>query len=79
MIDETDLTAAAVRVVARDAIARILAYAEEELDWGDYPEIGEHDWGQVVEAVRQMSSPKPPDKSTFNAAYQILKARANHE
>jgi len=33
----------------------------------------------VVEAVRQMSSPKPPDKSTFNAAYQILKARANHE
>jgi|GEM_PF-5753478 len=76
MSDDTDMFAAATRVVARDAIARILVCAEEELDWGYYPEIGEYDWERVVEAVRNLR-PAPPDRVTFNAAYEILKARAD--
>lgn len=57
--------------IARDRVALL------DLDWGDYPEIGEYDWIAVVDAV----AAAVPDVSyeRYEAAYALLSARAQNE
>jgi hypothetical protein len=78
MRDDMDIVATAVRIVARDAIARLLVNAAENLDRGDYPYIVDRDWEQVVQAVSELS-PKAPGDIFYSVAYEVLKSRAPHE
>ena len=66
----------AVNVVARRAIA---AAAEpsfaREIEWGNYPEIGEYDWELVCERVNELRRSLDPPQSSYEAAYALLTSR----
>lgn len=63
----------AIRIVARHAIANAAAI---DIDWEDYPELGERDW-EAVEAEINRLTPTP-DLDRFDKAYELLAARAEH-
>jgi hypothetical protein len=66
----------AIEIIARQVIAA--ACTEDfatEVDWGNYPEIGENDWRAVVERVEALTIPPAP--SDWHAAYALLEARVD--
>lgn len=60
----------AIETVAR----QIIAHAADEPEWGDYPEIGEHDWRRICDRVAEIAAFPPADD--FDTAYALLASRA---
>lgn len=70
----------AVQTVARSMVhVELLAAAQRTLDWGDYPEIGEHDWERVVDEVIKIAELMDPGKVEYQAAYELLTTRAESD
>lgn len=65
----------AVEVVARMAIFNVLG----EVEWQDYPEIGEHDWQEVLDRVEVIGCALKPPTDDYTEAYAFLEARAEKE
>jgi hypothetical protein len=67
----------AVDVVARRAIATAAEpdYGTE-IEWGNYPEIGENDWRLVTERVDEIRRSLDPPQESYDAAYALLEERA---
>jgi hypothetical protein len=73
-----DKVAEAVDVVARDVIWTTLYSSLDHNDtWGEYPEIGEHDWEAVEKRLWQIIDNLKPERGLFDAAYEFLEGRAN--
>ena len=71
-----DLVEAAIEIMARATLATIAEDAAGE--WRErYPDIGEHDWQRVGEAMMRLA-PRPPGDKCI-AAYGLLEGRADHE
>ena len=70
----TDEVQRAIEVVAAFALAY---YAVEVADWGDFPEIGEHDWERVVEEMRRLAP--FPEEGAFERAYKTLEERVTDD
>jgi hypothetical protein len=66
-------TEQAIRTVAAQAAAFAVRH---QIDWDEYPDIGEHDWARVLTELDR-STPYPPTED-YAAAYAHLMARANH-
>jgi hypothetical protein len=64
-----------VKMVAR-RVLRDLVEAELGDRWGNYPEIGEDDWQDVMEKVKELVEDLNPDTDVFTAAYGRLEQRA---
>ena len=63
---------------AIDVVARwIIAFQALNVEWGDYPEIGEHDWGTVIDRLDELAD--SPGTDEYEAAYDFLAARADGE
>lgn len=69
------LTEQLIRTVARGIIARVVAdaIASEawQVDWNEYPNLGEHDWNRVIEHVQHLAT-MPAD---FEAVVERLSRR----
>ena len=65
----------AVEVVARMAIFGAL----DNIEWGDYPEIGEYDWQQVQDRIAVISCGLKPLHDDYIEAYAVLESRAEKE
>jgi hypothetical protein len=65
----------AIAIVARQVVS---ACCEPDAiggpEWGSYPEIGENDWVSIEGEIARIT-PRPPSEE-FNAAYELLEARA---
>ncbi len=61
--------------LALDTMAReILARAVEDLDWEDYPDVGENDWDELK---RRVASLAPRQRAPqVRSAYALLEQRA---
>lgn len=68
----------AIDVIARLAIS---AAAEpsfsREIEWENYPEIGEYDWDAVVARVNEIRRSLNPPEEACAAAYALLTARSD--
>lgn len=72
-------TAEAIRIIARRVIDNILSLDDFGGDqWENFPEIGEHDWLDVVAEIRKFSIGLNPDDWHFQTAYEHLRSRADH-
>lgn len=69
------MVSAAVRHVARAAVAHALVAHPPE--WGDYPEIGEHDWERVEAEVERIIDRLSGQAEKYESAYRFLASRAN--
>lgn len=73
----SDEVTRAVDVVARRAI---VAAAEpgfaSEVTWGNFPEIGEHDWNMVEDRVNEIRRSLDPPQESYEAGYALLQGRA---
>jgi hypothetical protein len=65
-------THVAVQTVALQVLAKLAADVVEQ--WESYPEIGQHDWENVIRKVLALA-PYPAD-SDYTAAYALLQSRA---
>lgn len=63
----------AITIVARAAIAAIVASASVEDSWESFPEIGEDDWEAVVQRAEELTVPTAAE---YEEAYALLSARA---
>lgn len=63
----------AIRIIARHAISNA---AGMDIDWEDYPELGERDWEAVKAEINRLTP--IPDLDRFDKAYEALSARAGH-
>jgi hypothetical protein len=61
----------AMSIVVQGVVASAV---REQLNWENYPEIGERDWEEIRR--RALAVMVPP--ITFRAAYEIIAARAEH-
>lgn len=71
---------AAVDVVARFIVARSYsspAASVHDVDWGDFPDIDEHDWAAVTERATEIAVGLMPAPSEYATAYGVLSDRAN--
>jgi hemoglobin-like flavoprotein len=66
-----DRVKAAIDVVARHAIHEAVG----EVDWEDYPKVGERDWGSVEARIAAMLGERPT-WDAYEAAYEFLAGRA---
>jgi hypothetical protein len=77
-----DEAAAAIDTVARYIVARSYggpANIVVEIDWSDYPEIGEHDWQAVLDRANKLVTDLRPDEETYQQAYRLLTDQADEE
>ena len=65
----------AVEVVARMAMFNAL----DKIEWEDYPDIGEHDWQQVLDRIEVMGCGLKPTDDDYAEAYALLESRAEKE
>lgn len=72
---EEFMVAAAVRQIARWAIANVITVVPPE--WEDYPEIGEHDWERVEAEIDRVVTMLAGQEEKFKAAYEFLSGRAD--
>lgn len=79
-LDFTDTATAKVRaaitLVAREAIHHTADPNGGPIEWEDWPDIGEDDWIAVMAEVARLAA--SPDRVEFEAAYELLKMRADH-
>jgi hypothetical protein len=66
----------AIEIVAQGIAAAAVLDASTDSDWGGYPDIGEHDWGRVMDRVEEMSLELDPTGALFDEAYALLGKRA---
>lgn len=65
-----------ITVVAKDVIARCLAWAlPDHIDWEDYPELSLADWEAVKARARQLAPSE--DRRSMEIAIRALAERAN--
>jgi hypothetical protein len=65
-----------IRVVAAMVIANAAVSGTPPL-WEEYPDIGEHDWAEVLNEVHRQVDKIAPELDDYIAAYDALTARAN--
>lgn len=63
----------AIDLVALDVIAGGACDRVAE-GWENYPDLGEHDWQRVAEAVERLAP--DPDPTLLDEAYALLEGRA---
>jgi hypothetical protein len=71
-----DPTKDAIDVIAREVTEQMLDPMDLGDLWSDYPEIGEDDWRDVVNRVRDRAEAAKPDAETYKIAYAHLQGRA---
>lgn len=64
----------AIRTVARRVLWDLAQNVHDGL-WESYPDIGENDWLDVVQAVEALAP--LPDAKRYETAYALLAARAD--
>lgn len=69
-----DETTRAINTLARDVVARSVILAEVE--WEDYPDVGEYDWLKVIDEAKRIANSLRPSKPEYGPAYDHLKQRA---
>jgi len=58
---------------AIDTVAQAVLYdAAQKVEWGDYPEIGENDWQDVIDRLDELA----PHPDGYLEAYDLLEKRA---
>ncbi len=62
----------AIEIIAKAALADAAEWMAGQ--WERYPEIGEHDWTRVVDALDRLAPYPAPEE--FAEAYELLEARA---
>lgn len=72
-----DKFANAVDVIAKNLLTSCAAVCEK--DWEDYPDLGENDWEQVRNRVRDLVDLLAPSPPEYEAAYEYLAERARGE
>jgi len=80
--DQFKRAQAAIDTVARYIVARSYggpAAMVIEIDWSDYPEIGEHDWQAVLDRANELVTDMRPDEETYQQAYRLLADQADEE
>jgi hypothetical protein len=65
----------AIEVVARMAMFNAL----DKIEWSDYPDIGEHDWQQVLDRIEVLGCAWKPMDDDYAEAYAFLESRAETE
>lgn len=68
-----------IDIVARHILGRLVDSDDLGEMWELYPEIGSDDWERVVEVVQELVPEIHPTDSTYEAAYNFLAERANHD
>lgn len=71
-----DQTREAISTVAHRVAARILATYEADVEWENYPDIGEGDWQRVVQQLSWLAGFVDRSDEEFDAAYEHLAKRA---
>lgn len=70
-------------VQAIDTVARRLvelrARVDDTFGRNDFPDVGEHDWNRIEARVQQLIKGLDRGQGPFEAAYNLLKQRAEHE
>jgi hypothetical protein len=69
----------AICTVARRVLVQAVerALADPVVEWGDYPDLGEHDWDAVVKQVRHLANRTDVQTEHYDAAYRHLAERAD--
>jgi hypothetical protein len=67
----------AVSIVAERVIAETLRSAVRDGLWGDYPEIGEHDWAVIEQRIERVANVFDPGPKRFEDAYAMVEAAAD--
>ena len=74
-----DRVTEAVDILARGLIVR-LAEGDIGEAWGDWlPDVGEDDFYAIRNRAEQLLVLSCPTREAYNAAYDFIAARANHE
>ena len=69
----------AMDVVARSIMGHLLDDPSGVGDmWEDHPEIGEHDWIEITEIVKERAKLFQADPEVYKAAYAHLASRADN-
>jgi hypothetical protein len=73
-------TQRAIDTVARRVLAQTVECAlnRKDVDWGDYPEIGEDDWEKVCNRVRELAERGDVQDEHYQPAYRYLAGRADN-
>lgn len=66
----------AIEIVASAVLANAAIDVGRD-EWESYPSIGEADWAQVITRLEELVD--GPSTKDFQAAYDLLAARANHD
>jgi hypothetical protein len=69
-----DQADAAINTVALQIIADLAENVDDE--WGNYPEISEHDWRAVQDRVLYIAGELRPEEGAYLDAYGLLEQRA---
>ena len=73
--EEREHVQAAIQTIARHLAHRRMLDSEAVSEfWEDYPEVGEHDWTEVVRAAMGVVPPVP--RAEYVAAMKLLMDRA---
>lgn len=72
---------AAVDVVARHALHREIDHAVScgRIEWSDYPDLVEADWGRVLDRVAAIAQSIAPSEDGYQAAYEHLSEQPKGE
>lgn len=75
---ETDAIEFVARTIFNTALAR--AAVGGQIDWEDFPEIGETDWQRVLVRLKEIMIERRPSVTIaqYDEAYALLSARAVH-
>jgi hypothetical protein len=69
----------AKQVIAAEFVARAVreAFEFDRLGWEHYPEVGEHDWLDVVGHAKSLAAAIRPSVTAYTEAHEVLTDRAN--
>ena len=68
----------AFTVIAEHIIHELCIDPEDTIgDWASYPDIGEHDWAEVLLRVQRLT--KAPNELAYEDAYGFLASRADSD
>lgn len=74
-----EATQNAIETVARYIVGRAYsnpAASVHDIDWEDYPDIGERDWQRVVDRAVAITADLRGNREAYQAAYDLLGHRA---
>lgn len=76
MTDYDEATDQALDVVSVKYLCNLGLSADLRDDWGDYPELGEDDFREVVKRAMAIAKEAAPPQVDYLAAYDLLAKRA---